>query len=171
MTAWTGDRKRIKPEPKPKKRTLVTTPLLFAKRDRKEDIVTDGPCVVWSLSMLKQASEKWEEVLVFCDLMYAEDLSNLVKIQEFTNIMILTFEKTCTDSRTQFMKECLIERGAKIITTKNPREVTYLNIKKYINAPHFTWARADDHDKVGIDLDKPKSFKELQSERKTKATW
>lgn len=160
----------MKPAPTPTKKTLIAAPLLFAKRDKRGKIA-DPP--VWSESMLQQASDVWEEVLVFIwpETVVNQNLSNLVTLLGISNITVIDLPKTSTEELTNSVKKCIIDRGARIKPVKNPREVTYMNIRRHVDAPHMTWAGQDDHKKARIDLDKPKSFKDLQSERRLKSEW
>lgn len=173
MSTWTGDRKRIKPSAMTFKKTLVAHPELFLRRNKRGEIDYGTETPDWSPAMLQQASEAWEEILIFVSASenYSPSLAPLLQSLGITNITILTYPAEKSEIQAQFMKQCLIERGARIKTVRNPREVTHLNMRAHIDAQHIHWAGANDHKKAKIDLDKPKTFKELQSERKTRASW
>lgn len=170
MSTWTGDRKRVKPEKPVLKRVLVADPYLFARRDKNNRI--NKLNIEWSEQMLREASEKWDEVLVFCaaevELYGLQDQINEMGI---SNIIITFYPAKSTESITNMIKDCLIERGAKIRSCKNPREITYLNLYKFVNAPNIVFAKSNDHTLAKISVDKPKSFKDLQHERKSRAEW
>lgn len=174
MSIWTGGRKRIKPTPIEHKDTLIANAELFIRRDKHNEVdrTFGAEGVPWSMAMLRQASQAWEEVLIFItNKDYVESLPNFLKTLGLPNVTAFVFPSRLTEERTSFMKQCLIERGARIKSVRNPREVTYMNLQKFIDAPHMTWAGANDHSKAKIEVDKPKSFSELQSERKRRSSW
>ena len=180
--SWTGGRRRIKSAKPPAKQTLITTPLLFAKRDKHGKI--NNP-TEWSEPMLRQASAAWEEVLIFIFSDYyparAEhsavaqavgvDLIDFIGSLNLQNITVMISPPGPVETIVSFAKQCLIDRGARIKQVKNPREVTPLNLRQFVEAPHLVWASKDEHHKARIDLDKMKSFSDLQSERKKQAAW
>lgn len=180
MASWTGGRKRLKPAPPPVKKTLlVVGPLLFSKRDRQgkipfqDRLLEDGIEPEWSELMLRQAAKVWEEVLVFFIplLPIYDKLDKFLKPLNIPNIKLIMYPAGSTEEMTNFLKKLLIERGARIKPSKNPREITYINMRMHIEAPHMTWVSQNEHVKAKIDLDKPKSFMDLQSERKLKSSW
>lgn len=176
MSSWTGGRKRTKLVPPSVKQTLiVVTPLLFAKRDRQGKVCKP---VEWSELMLRQAANNWEEVLILLnsnESILNENTRNLFRLLISLNIsnivQLVIYPTDNTEEMTNFLKTQLIQRGARIKPIRNPREVTYLNMRQHIEAPHMTWVSQNEHTKARIDLDKPKSFKDLQNERKQKSTW
>jgi hypothetical protein len=178
MASWTGGRRRIKPASLAVKKTLIASPLLFTKRD-KRGVIGDVP--EWSETMLRQASKTWEEVLIFVypghggscmtASVLADSLLKFLEPLSIPNIVVIVPAGDDTETLTTFTKRCLVERGAKIKSVKNPREVTYMNLRKFIDAPHMHWAGNEDFKKAKIDLDKAKSFKDLQDERKARASW
>jgi len=178
MASWTGGRRRIKPAPITVKKTLIASPLLFTKRD-KHGAIGDVP--EWSEPMLRQVSEAWEEVLIFVysglggscvtASVLADSLLKFLKPLSISNIIVIVPVGEDTETLTTYTKRCLVERGAKIKSVKNPREVTYMNLRKFIDAPHMHWAGNEDFKKAKVDLDKAKSFKDLQDERKRSASW
>jgi hypothetical protein len=122
--------------------------------------------------MLRQAATVWEEVLI---LVYpdstAKSLKKAVKSLDISNIKVVQYPDGTAEELTAFAKKMLIAHGARIKSSKNPREVTYLNLQKFLDAPHMTWVGTDDHSKARIDLDKPRSFEDMERARKAKASW
>jgi hypothetical protein len=170
VSTWTGDRRREKPVKPVLKRILVADPMLFARRDKNNRINRIG--LEWSELMLQQASSQWDEILIFCAAeVELYQLQDKIKDMNLSNIIITFFPAKSTEAITNMVKDCLIQRGAQIKQTRNPREITYLNLNKYIRSPNIVFAKANDHHLAKIELDKPKSFKELQDERKSRAKW
>jgi hypothetical protein len=170
---WTGGRRRLKPVKKPRKKTLVVKdPSFFAKRDKKGNLTSmEEP--EWSTDMIEQAAEKWEQVLIFIygGRRATEKLNKVIESLSLSNIINYTHPSENVEHITAFWKECLIKHGAEIKRARNPREITYLNIDKFVTAPHFTWVEGDDHKTAGIVVDKPKSFNDLQKERRKRSQW
>lgn len=168
--SWTGGRRKKKAvRPDYPKTLVVSDASFFRRRDKHNKLMEE-----WSESMLRQAAQKWPQVVIFEKMEYnAASLSTFLFVADLklSNVKIISYPQEELDKTTAFWKECLTELGAKIKPARNPREVTYLNLDKWINAPHITWAGLNDHKKAKIEIDKPLTFQELQDNRKKKAEW
>lgn len=134
----------------------------------------------WSERIIDELSKSWANVLVFWDYhnsvvglgqIPADDLGELLEIMKIDNFEIVHF-----DSRKQFesvetLKRSTMQYGVTIKVAKNPREVNHLNLDMYLVAPFLTWAGAEDHDQLGIEVDKPNKFLDFANARKSKANW
>lgn len=181
MGSWTGGRRKTKSPPVERIKTLViTNPLIFAKRDKKGEVPTEK--IEWSEQMIKQAAKKWPQVLISCPTFdvcpsvakaAATDDSFYIfaKSLNIPNVELILFTTTDPEEATKIWKERIIKAGGVYKRAKNPREVTYLNIQKYFDAPHITWAGTQDHKKAKIEIEKEKSFQDYQELRKRKAEW
>jgi hypothetical protein len=180
MGTWTGGRRRIKPSgPKKIKTLVVTDPLLFSKRD-KRNIHFDP--LQWSEDALRQASEAWPQVLIFCpvpeDLVDPNetssrptDLHDFVESLGLSNVMVSQYSVRHPENATKIWKTRIMELGGTFKPAKNPREIAYLNLQRHVQGKHLTWVKGEDHIKAKIEIDKEKSFKDLQDMRKKKAEW
>ncbi len=84
---------------------------------------------------------------------------------------VCSYARKDIEATTSFWKTTLMELGASFRRTRNPREMTYLNLHTYMTAPHITWVGPDDHSKIKINLEKDKTFQELQKVRRSRAEW
>jgi len=180
MGTWTGGRRRLKPKKVEKIKTLiVVNPLLFSKRD-KNNIHFDP--IQWSEEALRQASKAWPQVLIFCpvpeDLQDQssnapppQDLWKFVESLGLTNVSVCQYTVKNPENATKIWKQRIIDLGGIFKPAKNPREVVYLNLQRHFYGPHLTWAGPEDQKKAKVEIDKEKSFKDLQKMRKKKAEW
>jgi hypothetical protein len=178
MGTWTGGRRRkLKPKVEKIKTLVVTSPLLFTKRDKLNQLVDPFE---WSDDCLRQASENWPKVLIFCPVpadltdpgkKEPPDLAEHVKTLGISNLIVIPYSVTNPTSATRIWKQSIIDVGGVFNPARNPREVVYMNMQRHITAPHLTWAGAEDHKKAKVEIDKEKSFKDLQDIRKKRAEW
>jgi hypothetical protein len=176
-SAWVSRKRRAKRPTEEKTNTLVViNPFFFAKRNKNGQA---PPNPEWSESMLRQAAEKWPKILIFFPLEspemvedgLAEKLYRFTRDLKLSNINIVTYSRTDPISATKVWREAIRSVGGTIVSPKNPREVTYLNMEKHTHASHITWVDLDDHEKLGVEIDKPKSFSDFQKVRKRSAGW
>lgn len=180
MGTWTGGRRRLKPKKQKKIKTLiVTNPLLFSQRN-KNNIHLDP--ILWSESVVRQASEGWPQVLIFCPVpedmvdpnstsMRPQDLYEFVESLGLTNVSVCQYSVTNPENATKIWKQRIIDLGGTFKPAKNPREVVYLNLQRHFHGPHLTWVGPEDQKKAKVEIDKEKSFKDFQEMRKKKAEW
>jgi hypothetical protein len=101
----------------------------------------------------------------------SEAFVSFVGSLEISNLELVRYSTVDPEEATKIWKERIIAAGGVFKPARNPREITYLNIKKYFDAPHITWAGADDHKKAKVEIEKEKSFKDHQELRKRRAEW
>jgi hypothetical protein len=166
---WTGGRRRTKPQKiKHPKTLIVADPIFFARRDKRGN-VTDP--VQWSPDMLEAVLAKWELIVVFEEIHADHPISNFLKLYKEYPIKLIPYEFGKVEDVTSQWKTALLELGATFKRARNPREITYLNLYRFMEGKHLHWVGADDHRKIKIKLDKAKTFMELQAKRRTKAEW
>lgn len=145
---------------------VVLDPRLFGKRDHN-DIILDE----MSEDMLRQASSLYDQVTVFCEECQAcRDVKQLAESLVLTNVEVVFAPQDFLE-KTEELRKRILAVGGKIKAVKNPREIAYHNIERFILSGHILFARRDDWKKVGLELDKPKTFKDVQKERKGKSFW
>jgi hypothetical protein len=178
--SWTGGRRRKKINRPDYPKTLVVSDASFFLRRTKHNEIPPEGSQEWSELMVRQAAKKWPQVIIFelasqyptpTSMEGFSSLEAFVDSLDVSNVKVITYEQQELDKVTAFWKECLVELGAKIKPARNPREVTYLNLDKWIDAPHITWAGQNGHKQAKIEIDKPATFEELQKKRKKKAKW
>ena len=166
-----GPRKRIKASTVARSEgnvLIVLDPHLFSIRDKKGK-VTD----TYSELMLTQASDLYDRVLIFC--VYGKSGANALKelVESIDGLNNIEFEE-CSDklsTATETLKRHIIALGGRIKHVKNPREINHLNLHKFVIGEHIKFSRVDDWEKVGLKLDKTKSFDDLTKARKGKSFW
>lgn len=176
--SWVSKRRRVRiKEERKEARThptlIVRSPLIFAKRDKKGDLPHDRT-VAWSEKSIRSASNNWSKVLVFYKIENPNQHILFLKTLEFlgiSNFSVVAYPIDDPEEATRLWKQALVEHGGGFIPPRNPREVVYLNLNRYIDAPHFTWVGENDHNEAKVEIDKPKTFNDFQSMRKKAAQW
>lgn len=171
---FSGKRRKFK---QPKKNVgfslCVLEPDFFLRRDPDGHPVTGD----FSELNLQQASDRYSSVVVFAALLASLDVDKLkstvaeLELDNFRWIDLVDQKESAYTAYTDELKRCIIELGGQIKHVQNPREISYLNIDRFVFSGDIIFARRDDHEKVGIELDKPKSFKELHKARKRRSFW
>jgi len=170
-STWTGGRRRLK---KPKKETVptlvVADPNFFAKRDKRGFVPKEFE---YSEDMLRAARAKFDLIVVFerRRRKIRDRFSKFLESLGIDGVRVVEYTGRDVETITSAWKTTLMEMGASFRRVRNPREITYLNLANYMNAPHITWVGPDDHKKIKINLEKDKTFKELQEERRKRAEW
>lgn len=187
MGSWTGDRRsnRQKKVERKLKTLVVTDPVFFVKRDKRGLPRKDKPHD-YSEEMIKAATEQFESIVIFCSaknnpaqvVTFLKSLNFPVALTAsqvlplpVPQFRVISYEQKDLESITSFWKETLLELGATFKRVRNPREITYLTLDRYMVADHITWVGPDDHFKIKIELEKDKTFQELQAERRKRAEW
>jgi hypothetical protein len=149
------------------KRILVALdPRLFGKRDPKGLILDE-----MSEDMLCQASDLYDQVLVFCEECQAcRDVRQLAEDLQLKNVEV-NYVSANLIEKTEELRKRIVAVGGKIKVVKNPREITYYSMEKFVMSDWIVFARRDEWKKVGLELDKPKTFHDVQRERKGKSFW
>lgn len=172
MGTWTGGRRRkLKPKLDRIKTLVVTSPLFFAKRDKNGDPIDP---IEWSEDLLRSVSEQWPQVLVFCSVPpELKGITSSIPVEDLglTNMKVILYSVQKPEIATRIWKQAIIEIGGVFRPAGNPREVVYLSLKRHFDAPHITWVGSEDHSKAKVEIDKEKSFKDLQQLRRKKADW
>jgi len=178
MGSWTGGRRRLKKEKIPIQQTaVISNPAFLLKQDKGGNRTKE-----YSELTLQAVAKRWEKVLIFSyvpseaniDPENTRDNKKLVKFLDslsINNVELILTVKGTTPVITEQWKSCLIRHGARIKNPKNLREISYLTLNKYMDAPHIIWIKQDDHKKIGIEVDKPLNFEELQEKRKRVSEW
>jgi hypothetical protein len=145
---------------------VVLDPRLFGKRDSKGLILDE-----MSEDMLCQASSLYDQVMVFCEECQAcRDVRQLAEDIQLKNVEV-TYISANLIEKTEELRKRIIAVGGKIKVVRNPREITFFSMEKFVLSGYIVFARRDDWKKVGLELDKPKTFQDVQKERKTKTFW
>lgn len=168
-----GGPRHIKKSGSKKRMLVVLDPRLFSERDTK-----GNPTSEWSLDTLHAAASKWDLVLVLERRSFKKEiheqnlLSNFVTDKSIPNLQVLVCGESVLTT-TEAMKKLVIEVGAKIKHVGNPREITYLNMDKYVlDGENILWIRSWDQTvEAGIEPEKPKSFEDLKEARKVRSYW
>ena len=178
MSSWTGGRRRIKPKAIESKPTLfVSDPRLFARRNKVNSVIYP---IEWSEQMVRDTVAKWEAICVFTtlrtltselELEHVEDFKKFIKGLGINSITVTTSDSKNVEVATKEIKECIINLGGRFRPPKNPREVTYINARRYFDAPHITFVGMNGHKKVGIEIEKERSFNDCQKLRKKRSSW
>jgi len=163
-----GARRQLKKSLDPNMKVLIVLDArLFCVRDAKgkdTDQISD--------SMLQQAGGLYQKVVIMP--VYGWVLEK--PIREAVDRLGLHFEiedplQGSVQSRVELLKKKIMILGGRIKPHKNPREISHLNIDKYVEGDHILFARRDDWERVGLKLDKPETFEDHSSKRKRKAFW
>lgn len=170
--SWTGGKRRIKPsKPKHLKTLIVADPSFFARRDKRGHVTEPRQ---WSEAMFEAATKKFELIVVFEQGGAEHSIDSFLKSQEKMNkdhFRLIFYPFGPVEDITSHWKTVLLGLGATFKRARNPREITYLNLWRFMEGSHLHWVGADDHKKIRIKLDKAKTFQELQKERRLKAEW
>lgn len=173
MKWFEGPRKKINRTPssprKDRRVLLVLDSRLFAKRDVKAK-----PTKELSESMLRQASEIYDHVLVLVTVVHfvRERFSELTR--GLPNIEVLYSEDVAGGflNMVETTKQKIISYGIEFKHVRNPREINYLNLHKFVKQDqNLVVAATDEWKKAGLDLDKPLSFNDIAQKRKAKSFW
>lgn len=141
-------------------------PRLFGKRD-KDGLILDE----MSESMLMQACDLYDQVLVFCvECQACKDVKSLAESLGLSKVEVI-FQPEDPLLRTEQMRKRIIQAGGRIKPAKNPREITYFNMERFVVSEHMVFAGREDWQKIGLELDKPQSFEDLHKERKKRSFW
>jgi len=147
---------------------FVLDPALFFKRDAKGTVLEEV-----SESMLRQAVSKFDRVVVFPVYGLAkaqllqEAIGSLQLQVEVAPVMGGSTHATVAEA----LKQKLLSLGAEIRHHQNPREISHLNIEKFLLSDHIIIVRKDDWERVGLELDKPESFEDAAKKRKNRSFW
>lgn len=153
-------------EDKSRKVLVVLDPRLFGKRD-PHDLILDE----MSEDMLRQASSLYDQVIVFCEECQAcRDVKRLAEGASLANVEVVFAPEDFLE-KTEELRKRILAVGGKIKAVKNPREIAYHNLERFVLSGHIIFARREDWKKVGLELDKPKTFKDVQGERKKRVFW
>ena len=134
----------------------------------------------WSYAMLDSASKDWPQVLIFWDTFWlrpshetipTQSLREVIQTLGFHNIDLVSFSSKIIQDANEVWKRRIIAYGGTVKTVKNPLEINYMFMEKYIEGDFITWAGVHDHHHIGIEVDKPKTFLELAKERESRSKW
>jgi hypothetical protein len=168
MDQWLPGPRRFKtPTVDLKKILIVLQPAFFLQRGPKGEMLEE-----YSVDMLREAAGMFDRVLIIDEMANTKynQLESLTKstVEHGLDMFPVILGSLKSIER---LKERIIELGGRIKFAKNPREITVLNIDKWVEGDHIVFVRLDDHDKIGLTLDKVKSFDDLSSSRKKKSFW
>jgi len=150
----------------PRRILVVLDPRLFGKRDPKGVILDE-----MSEDMLCQAADLYDQVLVFCEECQAcRDVRQLAEDIQLANVEVVYLPDDFLE-KTEELRRRIVAVGGKIKVVKNPREIAYHNLDKFTMSGHIVFARREDWKRVGLELDKPKTFKDVQRDRSKKSFW
>jgi len=174
---WFDGPRHIKKSGSKKRMLVVLDPRLFSERDTKGN-PTSVHLGLWNLDTLRAAASKWDLVLVLERRSFKKEiheqnlLSNFVADKSLSNLQVLVCGESVLTT-TDAMKKLVLEAGAKIKHVGNPREITYLNMDKYVlDGENILWIRSWDQTvEAGIEPEKPKSFEDLKEARKVRSYW
>ena len=124
--------------------------------------------------MFEAATKKFGLIVVFEAENADHSIASFLKSQENMyqdQFRLIRYTLGPVEDMTSYWKTALVNLGATFKRARNPREVTYLNLHRFVEGSHLQWVGPDDHKKIKIKLDKAKTFQELQEERKLKAEW
>lgn len=145
---------------------ICTDPRLFGKRN-KEGVILDD----MSPGMLAQACDLYDQVWVFCvECEACKDLKSLAEQLDLPKVEVI-FQPDDVLLRTEQMRKRIIQAGGRIKPVKNPREITYFNMERFVVSEFMVFAGREDWEKIGLELDKPQSFEDLHKDRKKRSFW
>lgn len=167
---FAGPRKKPKGqrEGPPRRVLFVLDPSMFFKRDAKGTVLSEV-----SESMLRQALSKFDKVVVFpvYGLASAQVLQEAVATYQLEVEVAPLVSGATNATVAEMLKQKLISLGAEIKHHLNPREISHLNIEKFMISDHILIARREDWAKAGLELDKPESFEDVAKKRKNRSFW
>jgi len=167
---FSGPRKKLQGqrEGPPRRVLFVLDPSLFFKRDAKGTVLSEA-----SEAMLRQAVTKFDKVVVFpvYGLASAQVLQEAVASYQLDVEVAPLVGGSTNATVAEMLKQKLLSLGAEIKHHTNPREISHLNIEKFLVSDHILIARKDDWAKAGLELDKPESFEDVAKKRKNKSFW
>ena len=145
---------------------LILHSEFFKKRDSKGKVQDEI-----SLSVLQQVAVKFSKVLIFIpEIMIKEQVETLCEDNQLENIEV-EIANSDTVARTDQIKKRIIAFGGRLKWVQNPREISYFNIDQFLLSDHITVARSEDHNKIGIEPEKPDDFDSLSDKRKGRSFW
>ena len=147
---------------------FVLDPSLFFKRDAKGTVLSEV-----SEAMLRQAVAKFDKVVVFpvYGLASTQVLQEAVATYQLDVDMAPLMSGATNSTVAEMLRQRLLSLGAEIKHHINPREISHLNIEKFMLSDHILIVRKDDWAKAGLELDKPESFEDVAKKRKNKSFW
>jgi len=71
------------------------------------------------------------------------------------------------------MKRRIISNGGRIKHVSNPREITALNMSRFVidEEGSFEFTKTENADEIGIEVEKPQNFEDLNKRRAGKSFW
>jgi len=158
-SSWTGGRRKLRKKPKRLKTLVVVDSVFFRKRDKRGH-VTDKHG--YSDDMLAAVQDQFDLVVVFEPLNTKTPMAKYVEESGSKKFSVIKYETHDIEKVTSLWKTTLVGLGATFKRVRNPREITYMNLDRYMLADHITWVGPDDHKKIKIKLDKIKTERALR---------
>lgn len=137
---------------------IVTVPTFFLRRNHQGGVMDEIS------DKTVDAVAHFDKILVICSVTVYDRMLELEKRN--SKLRLFRVDRNAISSSMQSLTSTLLhDYGVKVMPPQNRREMSWLNLDRYVSDPRVIFVGENDHAKLGLTVDKELSFRELVRKR------